>query len=154
MIRITTSTSNEAAFVELISKMLNSELCEEIIIITNDDKKNPKLFDLEDNIQRILKEMAISPNLNGYKYIIKSLEIIAKAENEKLSLSKEIYPEVARHFRVPISRVERGIRHAVCVSFQKGNKRIIEEIFGRGYSDGENHPTNSQFIYTLAERVN
>lgn len=154
MIRITTSTSNEAAFVELISKMLNSEFCEEIIIITNDDKKNPKLFDLEDNIQRILKEMAISPNLNGYKYIIKSLEIMAKSENEKLSLSKEIYPEVARYFKVPMSRVERGIRHAVCVAFQKGNKRIIEEIFGCGYSDGENHPTNSQFIYTLAERVN
>lgn len=154
MIRISTSTANETAFVEMISNMMNSGFCKEIIIVTDDDKKNPCRFNGEDNIRQILKEMAISPNLNGYKYIIKALEIIGDSGGKKLNLSKGIYPEIANTFKVNPSSVDRAVRHAIYVAFHRGNKKFIEEIFGNACMDSSSYPTAARFIYTLSERVN
>ena len=154
MIRISTSTANETAFVEMISNMMNSGFCKEIIIVTDDDKKNPCRFNGEDNIKQILTEMAISPNLIGYRYIIKALEIITKAGGKKISLSKEIYPEIASAFNATCSSVDRAVRYAIYVAFQRGNKKLIEEMFGIGCMDSSSYPTAARFIYTLSERVN
>ena len=68
-------------------------------------------------------------------------------------ITKEIYPEIASRFDTTASRVERAIRHAIEVSWSRGDYELMEEIFGHSVDYDRAKPTNSEFIATLADRL-
>ena len=68
-------------------------------------------------------------------------------------ITKELYPELASKFDTTVSRVERAIRHAIEVSWNRGNWDLMEEIFGNSVDIDRAKPTNSEFIVTVADKL-
>ena len=69
------------------------------------------------------------------------------------SVTKLLYPEVAKKFKVTDQKVERGIRNAIEVSWERGNTELFDEIFGYSAEKGKIRPTNSEYIARLADKV-
>ena len=69
------------------------------------------------------------------------------------SVTKLLYPEVAKKFKVTDQKVERGIRNAIEVSWERGNTELFDEIFGYSAQEGKIRPTNSEYIARLADKV-
>ena len=68
-------------------------------------------------------------------------------------ITKELYPEIASKFNTTVSRVERAIRHAIEVSWNRGNWQLMEDIFGHSVDIDKAKPTNSEFIVTVADKL-
>ena len=69
------------------------------------------------------------------------------------AITKELYPELAEKFDTTVSRVERAIRHAIEVSWNRGDWDLMEEIFGHSVDIDKAKPTNSEFIVTVADKL-
>ena len=86
------------------------------------------------------------------KYIRDGILIIFN--NESVSLvTKEIYPQIALKYETTPSRVERAIRHAIEVSWIRGDINLMEDLFGFSVSCEKSKPTNSEFLTTIADRI-
>ena len=68
-------------------------------------------------------------------------------------ITKELYPDIAKKYDTTVSRVERAIRHAIEVSWNRGNWDLMEEIFGHSVDIDKAKPTNSEFIVTVADKL-
>ena len=68
-------------------------------------------------------------------------------------ITKELYPELAKKFDTTVSRVERAIRHAIEVSWNRGDLDFMEEVFGHSVDIDKAKPTNSEFIVTVADKL-
>ena len=68
-------------------------------------------------------------------------------------ITKLLYPEIAKKYQSTVSRVERSIRHAIDISWNRGNWDLMEEIFGNSVDMEKAKPTNSLFMITIAERI-
>ncbi len=68
-------------------------------------------------------------------------------------ITKELYPEIASRYETTISRVERAIRHAIEVSWNRGDYELMEDIFGHSVDYDRAKPTNSEFIVTVADKL-
>ena len=102
-------------------------------------KKNWK----ELSMSEILIRFGITPNLNGFRYILDAVTMLK--EHNNISVTKELYPNIAEKYKTTASRVERAIRHCINVAYKKYN-----EDFQREFS--EDLPTNSEFLAILAVR--
>ena len=112
--------------------------------------KNNNSLDLE--ISQLLHNLGIPSHIRGYKYISDCILIIFN--NESVSLvTKEIYPQIALKYETTPSRVERAIRHAIEVSWIRGDINLMEDLFGFSVSCEKSKPTNSEFLTTIADRI-
>ena len=113
-------------------------------------KASQENIDLE--ISQLLHNLGIPSHIRGYKYIRDGILIIYN--NESLSLiTKEIYPQIASKYNTTPSRVERAIRHAIEVSWIRGDLALMEDLFGFSVSCDKAKPTNSEFLSTIADRI-
>ena len=69
------------------------------------------------------------------------------------SITKILYPTIAKHFQTTPSRVERAIRHAIEVAWSRGRMETLEELFGYTVNTGKGKPTNSEFIALISDRI-
>ncbi len=99
-------------------------------------------------IAYMLKNLGISANLCGYRYLKYAIGLVMEDASLINRITKDLYPRVAQHFDTTPSRVERGCRHAIEVGWLKGNVEIENKLFG--YSVSVN-PTNGTFIATVAD---
>ena len=104
-------------------------------------------------ITKILHTLGVPSHIKGYAYIRESICIMLKSNEMAGGITKEIYPEVARKFNSTPSRVERAIRHAIEISWNRGDYETMEEIFGHSVDYDKAKPTNSEFISTIADRI-
>ncbi len=104
-------------------------------------------------ISKLLHNLGIPSHIKGYQYIRDSIYLIY--ENPELigGITKEIYPEIAMKYDTTASRVERAIRHAIEVSWNRGDYRLMEDIFGHSVDYDRAKPTNSEFIVTIADKI-
>ena len=127
-----------------------------VLELTN--KKESKNIDLRHNniqlaITKILHELGIPSHIKGYQYIREGVGIIFERPETIGGITKELYPELAMKFDTTVSRVERAIRHAIEVSWNRGNIDVMEEIFGHSVDYDKAKPTNSEFIATIADHL-
>ena len=108
---------------------------------------------LQISITKILHELGIPSHIKGYQYIREGIEIIYNRPETIGGITKELYPELAEKFDTTVSRVERAIRHAIEVSWNRGNWELMEEIFGHSVDIDKAKPTNSEFIVTIADKL-
>jgi len=108
---------------------------------------------LQISITKILHELGIPSHIKGYQYIREGIEIIYNRPETIGGITKELYPELAVKFDTTVSRVERAIRHAIEVSWNRGNWELMEEIFGHSVDIDKAKPTNSEFIVTIADKL-
>lgn len=108
---------------------------------------------LESKITKMLHALGIPSHIKGYQYIRESIMLIYKNPYIIGGITKELYPEVAQKYRTTSSRVERAIRHAIEVSWNRGDYDYMEELFGHSVDYDRAKPTNSEFIATVADKL-
>lgn len=114
---------------------------------------NLKQNNLQISITKILHELGIPSHIKGYQYIREGIGIIYERPETIGGITKELYPELANKFDTTVSRVERAIRHAIEVSWNRGDWDLMEEIFGHSVDIDKAKPTNSEFIVTIADKL-
>ena len=134
-----------------------SDLEKRIIgLFSNESKgKNIDLYynNLQISITKILHELGIPSHIKGYQYIREGISIIYNNPGTIGGITKELYPELALKFDTTVSRVERAIRHAIEVSWNRGDWDLMEDIFGHSVDIDKAKPTNSEFIVTIADKL-
>lgn len=108
---------------------------------------------LQISITKILHELGIPSHIKGYQYIREAVFMIYENPDIIGGITKELYPTLAKKFNTTASRVERAIRHAVEVSWNRGSMQLMEEIFGYSVDIDKAKPTNSEFIVTIADKL-
>ncbi len=109
--------------------------------------------ELESVVTEIIHEIGIPAHIKGYQYLREA--IIRTVENMDIinAVTKVLYPEVAEKFGTTPSRVERAIRHAIEVAWDRGNVETLQRFFGYTVSGIKGKPTNSEFIAMIADRL-
>lgn len=108
---------------------------------------------LQISVTKILHELGVPSHIKGYQYIREGIMLIYDDPAMVGGITKELYPEVAKKYDTTISRVERAIRHAIEVSWNRGNWQLMEDIFGHSVDIDKAKPTNSEFIVTVADKL-
>ena len=108
---------------------------------------------LDITITKTLHELGVPSHIKGYQYIREGIAIIYDHPEVIGGITKELYPKIASKFSTTVSRVERAIRHAIEVSWNRGNWDLMEEIFGHSVDIDKAKPTNSEFIVTIADKM-
>ena len=113
----------------------------------------PAVKDLESEITNILHEMGVPAHIKGYLYLRESINMVYNDIELLGSITKVLYPDVAKKYKTTASRVERAIRHAIEVAWNRGNIEAISNIFGYTVSVSKSKPTNSEFIAMIADKL-
>lgn len=109
--------------------------------------------ELERYITRIMLEVGVPAHLKGYHYLREAIMISGKDMETVSSVTKLLYPEIAKRYKTTEQKVERAIRNAIEVSWGRGNMETFEELFGYSADSGKNRPTNSEYIARIADKV-
>lgn len=108
---------------------------------------------LQISISKMLHELGMPSHIKGYQYIREAISMVYDNPEIVGGITKELYPELASKFDTTVSRVERAIRHAIEVSWNRGDWDLMEEVFGHSVDIDKAKPTNSEFIVTVADKL-
>lgn len=108
---------------------------------------------LQISITKTLHELGVPSHIKGYQYIREGVTLVYERPEIVGGITKELYPEIAKKYDTTVSRVERAIRHAIEVSWNRGNWQLMEDIFGHSVDIDKAKPTNSEFIVTVADKL-
>ena len=108
---------------------------------------------LERQVTAIIHEIGVPAHIKGYQYLREAISL-AVADMEVINaVTKVLYPAVAKKFGTTASRVERAIRHAIEVAWDRGDLETLQKYFGYTVSNAKGKPTNSEFIAMIADRI-
>jgi len=109
--------------------------------------------DIETMVTNVIHEIGVPAHIKGYQYLREAI-IIAVGDMEVINaITKVLYPQVAKAFSTTPSRVERAIRHAIEVAWDRGDLDTLQRFFGYTVSNTKGKPTNSEFIALIADRL-
>lgn len=108
---------------------------------------------LKISITDLLHSLGIPSHIKGFQYIRDGIELMYKDKNYINAVTKELYPAIAKKYETTSSRVERAIRHAIEISWMRGDYDLMDELFGNSVDFDRSKPTNSEFIVTLTDRL-
>lgn len=108
---------------------------------------------LEQYITRIMLDIGVPAHLKGYHYLRDAIMLSGKDMEAVSSVTKLLYPAVAKRFKTTDQKVERAIRNAIEVSWERGNEDTFEDLFGYSNTTGKARPTNSEYIARIADKV-
>lgn len=108
---------------------------------------------LEQDVTKMLHEIGIPAHIKGYQYLRDAIAISVQEDDNLISVTKVLYPTIAKNHDTTSSRVERAIRHAIEVAWERGRLDAIYELFGYTVSSGKGKPTNSEFIALVADKI-
>lgn len=109
--------------------------------------------ELQTSITSLLHSLGVPSHIKGYEYIREGIGLMYNNPKMLGAITKEMYPEIAVKYNTTSSRVERAIRHAIEVSWSRGDYDLMEEVFGHSVDYDRAKPTNSEFIATLADKL-
>ena len=108
---------------------------------------------LEAQVTAIIHEVGVPAHIKGYQYLREAIIIAVNDMDVINAVTKVLYPEVAKRFGTTASRVERAIRHAIEVAWDRGDLETLQKYFGYTVSNAKGKPTNSEFIAMIADRL-
>ncbi|MCD8333708.1 MAG: sporulation transcription factor Spo0A, partial [Clostridiales bacterium] len=109
--------------------------------------------DLETDVTNIIHEIGVPAHIKGYQYLREAIMMSVNDIEMLNSITKILYPTIAKKFQTTSSRVERAIRHAIEVAWSRGKMDTIDKIFGYTVHNGKGKPTNSEFIALIADKI-
>lgn len=112
-----------------------------------------KDFELERYITGIMLDIGVPAHLKGYHYLRDAILLTGRDIEVVSSVTKLLYPTIAKRFKTTDQKVERAIRNAIEVSWTRGNVETFEEVFGYSVASGKNRPTNSEYIARIADKI-
>jgi len=108
---------------------------------------------LEGMVTAIIHEIGVPAHIKGYQYLREAIMIAVQDMEVINAVTKILYPEVAKRFNTTPSRVERAIRHAIEVAWDRGDLETLQKYFGYTVNSAKGKPTNSEFIAMIADRL-
>ena len=108
---------------------------------------------LENQVTSIIHEIGVPAHIKGYQYLREGILIAVEDMDVINAVTKVLYPAVAKRFGTTASRVERAIRHAIEVAWDRGDLETLQKYFGYTVSNSKGKPTNSEFIAMIADRL-
>lgn len=112
-----------------------------------------KDYELERYITNIMLDIGVPAHLKGYHYLRDAILLSEKDMEVVSSVTKLLYPTIAKRFKTTDQKVERAIRNAIEVSWTRGNVDTFEKMFGYSVKSGRNRPTNSEYIARIADSI-
>lgn len=108
---------------------------------------------LEREVTAVIHEVGVPAHIKGYQYVREAIVIAVQDMDVINAVTKVLYPEVARRYSTTPSRVERAVRHAIEVVWDRGDLETLQRYFGYTVSNTKGKPTNSEFIAMIADRI-
>lgn len=112
---------------------------------------SPKNLELE--VTRIIHEIGVPAHVKGYQYLRAAIMLVTEEVNYLGAVTKELYPTIAKRYDTTPSRVERAIRHAIELAWDRGDVDRINKFFGYTINGEKGKPTNSEFIAIIADKL-
>lgn len=109
--------------------------------------------DLEQDVTNMIHEIGVPAHIKGYQYLREAIMMSVEDSGMISSITKILYPTIAKRFQTTPSRVERAIRHAIEVAWSRGRMETLDALFGYTIDTGKGKPTNSEFIALIADRI-
>ncbi len=109
--------------------------------------------DVEVMVTEIIHQLGVPAHIKGYHYLRESIMLAVEDADIINSVTKALYPTVAKNFSTTPSRVERAIRHAIEVAWDRGDLEILNAYFGYTIHNGRGKPTNSEFIAMISDKL-
>ena len=109
--------------------------------------------DLETDVTEIIHEVGVPAHIKGYQYLRDAIVMSVKDMDMLNSITKVLYPTIAKKYQTTPSRVERAIRHAIEVAWSRGKMDTLDDMFGYTINRGKGKPTNSEFIALITDRI-
>lgn len=168
---VISSVSNQNVFIQAseagaelcLLKPVNIEsLCEHIRSIADHRRKDipavalqpeDKTPDIETQVTQIIHQIGVPAHIKGYQYLRTAILLTVKDSDIINSVTKVLYPSVAKKYATTTSRVERAIRHAIEVAWDRGDVDTLNSYFGYTIQQGRGKPTNSEFIAMIADNL-
>ncbi|GAF13682.1 stage 0 sporulation two-component response regulator [Bacillus sp. JCM 19046] len=116
-------------------------------------RQEGRKINLDASITSIIHEIGVPAHIKGYMYLREAITMVYKDIELLGSITKVLYPDIAKKFNTTASRVERAIRHAIEVAWSRGNIDSISTLFGYTVSHSKAKPTNSEFIAMVADKL-
>lgn len=137
-----------------ISKPYNEEaMIEHLLRIAEKRSEQFHAPGLEEMVTAIIHEVGVPAHIKGYQYVREAIMITVEDMEVINSVTKILYPEVAKRYHTTPSRVERAIRHAIEVAWDRGDIETLQRFFGYTVSNIKGKPTNSEFIAMISDRI-
>ena len=168
---IVSSVSSPSVFVQateagaelcLLKPVNMGSLCEHIESIVSRRKKDipaaamqveEKAPDIETQVTQIIHQIGVPAHIKGYQYLRTAILLTIKDSDIINSVTKILYPSVAKKYQTTTSRVERAIRHAIEVAWDRGDVDTLNSYFGYTIQNNRGKPTNSEFIAMIADNL-
>jgi two-component system response regulator (stage 0 sporulation protein A) len=112
-----------------------------------------RVRNLDRDVTRVIQQMGMPAHLKGYQYLRDAIIMVVEEMNLMGAVTKELYPMIAEKYDTTPSRVERAIRHAIELAWDRGNVEMINKFFGYTINMDRGKPTNSEFIAMVADRL-
>lgn len=112
-----------------------------------------KNFDLEQDVTDMIHEIGVPAHIKGYQYLREAIMMSVNDSEMMGSITKILYPTIAKKYQTTSSRVERAIRHAIEVAWNRGRMETLDDMFGYTINTGKGKPTNSEFIALIADKI-
>ena len=109
--------------------------------------------DLEKDVTEMIHELGVPAHIKGYQYLREAIMMSVEDMDMLNSITKILYPSIAKKFDTTPSRVERAIRHAIEVAWSRGKMETLDALFGYTINTGKGKPTNSEFIALIADKI-
>ncbi len=161
-----TSTKDNDKVYKILGDLMNADKEFQIMItvpstrkkeLTSQEKKEPKqpkpIRDLEQDVTTMIHEIGVPAHIKGYQYLREAIMMSVEDPSMISSITKILYPTIAKKFQTTPSRVERAIRHAIEVAWSRGRMETLDALFGYTINTGKGKPTNSEFIALIADRI-
>ncbi len=110
-------------------------------------------IDLEVMVTDILHQIGVPAHIKGYHYLRTSIMLAIEDKEMINHITKELYPTVAKHYKTTSTRVERAIRHAIEVAWDRGDVDVLSSYFGYTIHNQKGKPTNSEFVAMIADKI-
>lgn len=120
-------------------------------LVSGDDKV---IISMEVRITNLMHNIGVPAHIKGYQYLREAIRLVIEDDDIMCAITKELYPCLAEKFNTTPSRVERAMRHAIEVSWNRGQVAMHEAIFGYTVKSNRGKPTNSEFIAMIADKLN
>ena len=109
--------------------------------------------DIETIITEIIHDIGLPAHIKGYKYTREAIMMVIDEPDLINTITKQLYPAVAKKYATTASRVERAIRHSIEVACSRGKTETINQLFGYTIASGKGKPTNGEFIAMIADKI-
>lgn len=142
----------------MLKPVSEDKLIEKVKELTTANDKINVGYNIDDNnlqvnVTHVLHELGVPSHIKGYHYLREGIKLIYNNPELIGGITKELYPSIAKKFSSTDTRVERSIRHAIEVSWNRGNWDLMQDLFGYSVDIDKAKPTNSEFIVTIADKL-